>query len=713
MIPIYLQINDFMCYEKAELDFSKFDSALVLGKISNNFDASNGAGKSTIFNAIEYALFNDFQDLKLDKIIRDGKNSCKVVFDFQVGENIYRIIRSRSTSGSTSVQAYECSALKYKDQDLKWKELSGRRNSDTEVQIKKIIKINQKSFRSSIHFVQNDFSGITTATETERKNIFKQIFDLSKFEKLEKISKTKESDLNKKIIKNSGIIESKQSLLQTIDDSTKFLINAKNEYLIVQQSISNLEKDLLDKKTKINDLKLFKQQISDDLPKIIAELQQLEKIKKDSLNKINLEKSNINNINNNIDYINNKFSNLEKKEPIDENLLKIKKEEIDKINSKLSSNLGEVHFLVSEIARLESISSLSSCPKCYRPVGSEDSETFNKEIENNKLKLTAIKQENNELKEKTILLSKEYSELESRSKAYSKYTQDKKELEINLSSKKEVFKSSQKLLDKYLSDLSVTEENISLLLNKKNQINEEKILELQEEINKNISLYKEINNSLQLEKSKFSEIEKNIFIKENLILEKTKEVEKINELELLEKEYLDELKIYQLTTEAFSSKGIPLLMITNLLDEIEFEANNYLALIKPGLEVQFALKKQNSDNEEVDAFDIKYFYNGLEREFVQLSGAMKFCATFSLKLAMSIILQKVLGTNIKFLLFDEIDQSLDKNSSDELINLINNLKSTYKILVITHDQKIKDKFNNLIVVEQNDNMISTIKQINC
>ena len=91
---------------------------------------------------------------------------------------------------------------------------------------------------------------------------------------------------------------------------------------------------------------------------------------------------------------------------------------------------------------------------------------------------------------------------------------------------------------------------------------------------------------------------------------------------------------------------------------------------------------------------------------MQLSGAMKLSVAFSLKLGLSFLLQKIIGTDIKFLLLDEIDQPLDKASVDALADIVKFFENDFNILIITHNDRLNDKFKEQILVEQNKNMIS-------
>lgn len=69
-------------------------------------------------------------------------------------------------------------------------------------------------------------------------------------------------------------------------------------------------------------------------------------------------------------------------------------------------------------------------------------------------------------------------------------------------------------------------------------------------------------------------------------------------------------------------------------------------------------------------------------------------------------MQKIIGVDIKFLLLDEIDQSLDKASVDAFADIVKFFQKDFMILIITHNDRLKDKFAHAILVEQDINMVS-------
>src|SRR5271170_1617379 len=220
MRPLRLYIKDFMCYDWAYIDFTQFSSALLVGRTEGNDAEANGVGKTTIFKAIEYVLFNQ-SNFNLESIIRDDALSCQVVFDFVMEDGKeYRLARTRTAKGSTDLSLYERTAEAGTQEqalhtdDYKalfdkkyWGDISGRRTADTEKDLTKLLKINYKSFRTFVHFVQHDFTSLATATPEKRKLILKDALNLVIYAKLEKIAKEKSAGLSRELDRVRALIE--------------------------------------------------------------------------------------------------------------------------------------------------------------------------------------------------------------------------------------------------------------------------------------------------------------------------------------------------------------------------------------------------------------------------------------------------------------------------------------------------------------------------
>src|SRR5277367_4393183 len=102
MIPQCVRLRGFLCYKDEQaVDFSGSPSLWMLSGV-------NGSGKSSIFDAVTYALFGHHRggSQSAVELINKESNTLSVEFDFTVDKQLYRIKRTvrRRTSGVASTQ---------------------------------------------------------------------------------------------------------------------------------------------------------------------------------------------------------------------------------------------------------------------------------------------------------------------------------------------------------------------------------------------------------------------------------------------------------------------------------------------------------------------------------------------------------------------------------------------------------------------------------
>jgi len=144
------------------------------------------------------------------------------------------------------------------------------------------------------------------------------------------------------------------------------------------------------------------------------------------------------------------------------------------------------------------------------------------------------------------------------------------------------------------------------------------------------------------------------------------------------------------------------MIVKTILDDFQIETNKLLMLLNPDLQIQFSITPDDSteDDEEVkDFFDIKFKIHGKDRSYSLVSGGQKFVFAVALKLALSLVIQRRLGVDIKMLELDEVDQALDDETVDLYMDVIKILQNNFKIFVITHKRVLKEKFTHAILVE--------------
>ncbi len=730
MKPLRLYIENFLCHEYSFLDFTQFNSALVVAKISNNELLSNGAGKTTIFKAIEYVLFNE-ADVNLEKIIRDDEPSCKVTLDIEVDNVEYRISRKRTRKGSSDLTLWkrtsetgEFSEVYGETDPLTdkkyWKDISGRRAADTEKDLFKLIKLNFKSFRNTIHFLQNDFSGLTKATPKDRKLILKEALNLAIYSKLEKIAKEKSSFLIKEIDKN-------KILLENIGDPQSIITDNKDKVAVSEKALEGKRK-LLEETTSINN----------DLSEKLNELNQIYSATINKTADLKLKekefKASATKIETSIKEYSTKKSNVSKSaHAIVADLKSLKEEQaslvdkdynqIDILNEKISTKKDEISSfkiniqnLINKVEELKiPMPDNTECKHCRQIISKEHKKNCQQQIDKELIESqTAIQN----YKKNINSVTNEITEMQREVNSFLIYKQKLENVNLQISSKNKELQDKRTIFEEYSSLLKKFEEELSdknkelleVQENLANSSNEEES-SLKEQIDQLKTKLNETNQAISSLNKEISHLSNEIAVLNYTIDLKNKDLDKKKDLTdkllKLEKEY----SIYPTLLQSLSTSGIPNLIIQNVLDDLQIEANNLLNQLKPGLQLQFSTEKTKGDGTSDDTLDIHYLFNGRERDYDQLSGAMKLSVMFSLKLGLSFILQKLIGTEIKFILLDEIDQSLDKAGVDAFADIVKFFQKDFKIFIITHNDRLKDKFSHAILVEQDINMVSRAKVV--
>jgi len=96
MIPLHLSLSGFLSYrDRAELDFTGFELACIAG--------ANGAGKSSLLDAITWALFGQARK-RDDSLINAQSSAAEVSLTFAYEGNIYRVQRTLPRGKTTQLE---------------------------------------------------------------------------------------------------------------------------------------------------------------------------------------------------------------------------------------------------------------------------------------------------------------------------------------------------------------------------------------------------------------------------------------------------------------------------------------------------------------------------------------------------------------------------------------------------------------------------------
>lgn len=244
MRPIKLTISAFGPYAKQEvLDLDKLgENGLYL------ITGTTGAGKTSIFDAITYALYDrPSGDVRDDSMLRskyaDENTETYVELEFLCKEKLYKVRRNpeylrRKTRGEGTTKQTAKAELHLPDGRIIDKSKREVTNAITE-----IIGIDRDQFLQIAMIAQGDFRKVLLADTEERKKIFRQIFKTHKFEKIQNRIKEEANALS------AEFKETKQRLLTYAsgicdngeEESVSLLIEkAKNGELLTSETIQLL-----------------------------------------------------------------------------------------------------------------------------------------------------------------------------------------------------------------------------------------------------------------------------------------------------------------------------------------------------------------------------------------------------------------------------------------------------------------------------------------
>lgn len=700
MRPIRLYLKNFRNYKEAQLNFDGLNSILILGRNKDNDRVSNGVGKTTIFNGIEYVLFNELMNGTLNQVIKDGEKKAIVEYEFEISSGIYKVYRHR-TASSADLRIY-------KKEGDEWEAISKRTPSETEEELKNIIKISHKAFVYSVLFRQADLAGISDeANSKSRIKILKEPLNLSKYTKLEKIAGEKIKPIKAEIdrLENSllmlgnpqeDIIKTEQELEEnkvvTIQTSAVLDLNL-SKILQKESSISDLKASLGKEDTDIHDKIAIKEKEINDLKN--ANVKENRKLDKEN-EQISELKSKISSLNANyLSYLDRALVLENKIEPEDS-----VKKDLDKVRTDETKGMDLVAGLKAEINHIKiSVPDESICPLCAQSITDDYRHHFeeeakakfdakNKDLEfyQEALKKCRAKKQKLETKLNEIrILNQEIKTLK----------QNIENCENNIKTNKEYLERTEiriKDIQKTISDNNSTLGNfLTLLVSLQETARESNASELNNKIFTINNEIKDLKNIVEQTRKELANLSsKEGALKERIKLKEEDKIKIVNfkdELKKANKKY----QAYNKGLFAFSYKGIPTYKIRNILSELQFETNKVLKQLRPELEVQLDAE-----------LNIEYRRNGNVRDYSQLSYGQKVYIALAFKRSLSRVIQNRLGINLNMVLFDEIDSNLDDAGRDAFKDAVNKWKADSLIFTITHNKELKDNFTHAILVEEDD-----------
>jgi exonuclease SbcC len=199
MIPVQLILKNFLSYRDATLDFRGLHTACICG--------SNGAGKSSLLEAITWAIWGQSRAGVEDDVIHSGAKEVRVDFTFQSNQQIYRVIRTRPRGG-TGVLEFQV------ETPSGFRALTGKGVRATQDVILEHIKLDYETFINSAYLRQGRADEFMLKRPNERKEILAELLKLNQYDELEERAKESSRQFKAKVEELERSLETSKTQLQ-------------------------------------------------------------------------------------------------------------------------------------------------------------------------------------------------------------------------------------------------------------------------------------------------------------------------------------------------------------------------------------------------------------------------------------------------------------------------------------------------------------------
>ena len=170
MIPLQLTLKNFLSYRDATLNFKGLHTACICG--------ANGAGKSSLLEAITWVVWGKSRAATEDDVINGGGQNVRVDFDFSYNNQIYRIIRSRTRGKSSSLE------FQIETQTGNFRSITAKGLRATQDEIIACLRLDYDTFTNSAYLRQGRADEFMLRRPNERKQILADLLKLDRYEQL-------------------------------------------------------------------------------------------------------------------------------------------------------------------------------------------------------------------------------------------------------------------------------------------------------------------------------------------------------------------------------------------------------------------------------------------------------------------------------------------------------------------------------------------------
>lgn len=722
MIPLELRLVNILSHVDTVLDFTRLDKiTLVIGKKEDDSQKSNGCGKSTMLEAIDWILFEASRidrnkSLTSDDLVRYHQDFCEGVLVFIGKDNNKYKVRRRYEKKNRKVTLELHIA-----QGGSWKNKSKDGKKETQKEIIRILGFDQQVYENSTYCRQHEVAGIVDKDSGERLQLIKKLLTLDIYSSYANKAKEEKDLLNKQLQQFSVLLDQEKPTKTIIAEKTKssellagHIVVVTQKAEIQKKKIETIRKELEELNKIIGAADQLKAQVERDsqrvikigseLEKLVTQREQAEKKLEGYRSEAQKGKARV--------------SEIDNLKP-DKTLLVAKYRQIVQVQSAsqeklgtLKATLGNINekgkALKDEITRFEELG-VGECPHCHNQVTKEHRELFlgakEKEIGELRARGKTTKLEMVALEEVLTQHTTDLAKIKEEEEKYNKLIEERNTIAERMKSLYELGTATKGNLENYKNQDTIYRDELKLL---KESLEEtrRKVAQLNavDIARKHASFAEQIKNENSILEAFQREIATHtaaIAANSVVIEEKKKLLTQIEQSIEQTKVLSQQIRILEMLQVDFA-KTIPTMILENCAVVIEEEVNKCLRTLSDGFAIKIKTQHQNKTNSNVsEVFDIEVTIDNNTCPIECLSGGEAFRVAFAIRVALGIVLTQEAGIKIGAMFYDEPFVDLDEDGINKLQEVFVYLAGIFEHqLAITHQSQLKELFNDVLVVEK-------------
>ena len=675
--PVRFEFSNMFSYgEDNIINFDKVSGLMGLF-------APNASGKSSLFDAISFCLFDRCsRTFKAGNILNNRKSDFHCQLDFNVEGIPYFIRReARMVNNGRNVKV---DVQFWRVKDGITESLNGTERRDTNSIIEQYVG-RYEDFVLTALSLQGNNTLFIDKSQSERKDLMAQFMGLDIFDKLYEaanedikevsalIRNFKRTDFTTELATKETDLKESKKIVNELEVTLKDL-NKKKEG--IQNQISDLKESLtpIDSRLELSTLEAAKGSIE-------SKLVTNRKDREDKEVKINEYQTLLNEVSQSINQhseINGLSIDDAKKEwDLAKGKIADVQQQIDKLESQYESNLDK-------LKHLEQHEYDPNCQYCMNNVFVKDAIATKEIVKTQESQLETLNIGHHAL----IKVTEPFSDVE--------------DVWSSLIELRNKYQKGEIIIQKTQAEWDGLGTQYELLITQLSGIKAD--INRYNAISETILQNKEINERIKTLEIQKKEVDKDILDTNKKILQKTGEIGSIDSFINTTKAKIREVKdlenkntLYTYYLDAVKKDGVPYELISKAMPVIENEVNNILAQV-----VDFSLS-MDTDGKNINA---KLVYEDQEWTLEMGSGMEKFISGLAIRVA----LINICGLpRPNFLVIDEGFGTLDADNLSSLFMMMQYLKTQFDFIwVISHLEQMRDIVDGLIEIKK-ENGFSKIK----